>query len=50
MELTEEQKKLFKDVGRQGGNKTKERYGSEHYRKIGKISAEKRKKLSNPDQ
>jgi hypothetical protein len=47
--MDEEILKAIKELGRQGGNITKERYGSEHYKRIGLKSAEARrqKKLSS---
>ena len=33
-----------KQLGRKGGEATKEKHGLEHYRKIGKLSAKSRKK------
>lgn len=47
--MDEEILKAIKELGRQGGNTTKERYGSDYYRRIGKKSAEVRraKKLSS---
>jgi len=47
--MDEEILKAIKELGRQGGNKTKEKYGSEHYRKMALLSAKKRKKLSSID-
>ena len=35
------------DLGRRGGTKTKEKYGSEYYRAIQRKSVEKRKKNKN---
>ena len=42
-------KKAIQELGRQGGNTTKQRYGLDHYKRIGQKSAESRraKKLSS---
>jgi len=42
-EMTEEQlKKALSILGKKGGSKTKENYGMEHFRKLGRIGMAKR--------
>lgn len=38
-------KKYAKELGKRGGNKTKKKYGKEHYKNIGIMGANKRWKI-----
>ena len=43
--MNEEIKQFMSDNGRKGGNTTKEKYGKEHYSRMGKKSTENKRKL-----
>lgn len=38
----EQRRKIMVELGRSGGNATKEKYGQDHFRKIGKLGMEQR--------
>ena len=41
--MQEEIKKYLSENGRKGGNKTKEKFGKDHYKEIGKLGGRPRK-------
>ena len=45
--MEDEVQNIAKELGRRGGSKTAEKYGSEHYRKNQKQGAQTRKQINN---